>query len=355
MDITQKYKPSIVNGDYCVLLNSTQLRSRDFLAWLYNESPVKDEVVVDDRWGTDARCHHGGYWTCHDKFQPNYLPPHKWMDENTIGISWGLNRLETVKDYKTVDVLVEMLVSNVAYGGNLLLNVGPTSDGRIIPVMEERLLGMGEWLQVNGEAIYSTKPWRNQTENVTRGSYDILVNWSNIGTTDMPEPGQTTNTIKYLGKFESAQQCLNACSSSNFEAKFGRKCLSFTWHSNDCLQPQWSLTCYGRTDSSWTPAKKLGGTAGQVQGNTIYYTNSKEKATTVYAISIGMLSAGNFTLELPQSSSATQVSLLSSKGPQSLRWAKGEGNKGINIEVEDVDFSIFPAGSAYVFVLTNVN
>lgn len=173
-DITLKYQPTIINGDYCVLLNSTQLRSRDFLAWLYNESPVKDSVVVDDRWGTDARCHHGGYWTCRDKFEPNYVPQHKWVDETTIGISWGLNRGETAENYKTVAELVEMLVSNVAYGGNLLLNVGPTSDGRIIPIMEERLLGIGEWLKVNGEAIYSTRVWRNQSEVSVGQTFTVL-------------------------------------------------------------------------------------------------------------------------------------------------------------------------------------
>ena len=56
----------------------------------------------------------------------------------------------------TAFVLSGCKEKDVIKGGNLLLNVGPTADGRIPVIMQQRLMDIGRWLKINGEAIYGT-------------------------------------------------------------------------------------------------------------------------------------------------------------------------------------------------------
>jgi alpha-L-fucosidase len=71
--------------------------------------------------------------------------------------SYGYNRAERIDDYKTAREFILVLGDLVSRGGNLLLDIGPMGDGTIPPLMEQRLLEIGDWLRVNGEAIYGTR------------------------------------------------------------------------------------------------------------------------------------------------------------------------------------------------------
>jgi alpha-L-fucosidase len=163
-DLVNRYKPDIVWPDGEWDHPSDRWKSTEFLSWLYNESPVRQTVVVNDRWGKETRSKHGGYYTTeydlvHDGNVKDKRIMHAWEECRGIGHSFGYNRNEDLLDYSTSQQLVHLLIEKVAMGGNLLLNIGPTADGRIPVIMQQRLLDMGRWLKVNGEAIYETTPW----------------------------------------------------------------------------------------------------------------------------------------------------------------------------------------------------
>jgi alpha-L-fucosidase len=158
-DVVSRYKPEVIFSDGEWEMPSADWRSPELLAWLFNESPVKDQVVINDRWGSDTRHKHGGYWTT--EYTPGMSGmEHPWEESRGMGFSYGYNRAERLEDYHTGRELVTMLVDIVSRGGNLLLDIGPNADGTIPVIMQERLVQIGAWLKVNGEAIYGTRPWK---------------------------------------------------------------------------------------------------------------------------------------------------------------------------------------------------
>jgi alpha-L-fucosidase len=163
-DLVNRYAPDVVWTDGEWDHPSEKWKSAEFLAWLYNESPVKETVVVNDRWGSETRSRHGGiYSTEYDLIHDGNVKDKKitrpWEECRGIGSSFGYNRNENLENYSTSEQLVHLLIEKVAMGGNLLLNIGPTADGRIPVIMQQRLMDMGRWLKTNGEAIYETASW----------------------------------------------------------------------------------------------------------------------------------------------------------------------------------------------------
>jgi alpha-L-fucosidase len=169
-DLITRYRPDVLWADGEWDGPEDLWKSREFLAWLFNESPAP-EIVVDDRWGQGTRHKHGGFYTT--EFTPG-MPDgrHPWEENRTITrpraydaegrplwYSWVFNRELTLENYYSPRELVLTLVDTVSRGGNLLLDVGPTPDGRLPVIEEERLTQIGDWLKVNGEAIFGTGPW----------------------------------------------------------------------------------------------------------------------------------------------------------------------------------------------------
>ncbi len=171
-DLVTRYTPDILWTDGEWDKPSKDWKSEPFLAWLYNESPVKQSIVVNDRWGSETRSKHGGIYTTeyglvHDQQGVDEAITRPWEECRGIGTSFGYNRTEGLTDYSTAEDLIKLLVSTVSKGGNLLLDIGPAADGTIPVIMQQRLMEIGNWLKTNGDAIYGTRAFiTKETESI---------------------------------------------------------------------------------------------------------------------------------------------------------------------------------------------
>ncbi|MFC1639380.1 alpha-L-fucosidase, partial [Gemmatimonadota bacterium] len=88
-----------------------------------------------------------------------------WESCMTMNDSWGFKAADD--NWKSAETLVHNLVDITAKGGNYLLNVGPTAEGLFPQESVERLAEMGDWMDINSEAIYGSRLWGHYEDGET--------------------------------------------------------------------------------------------------------------------------------------------------------------------------------------------
>ena len=196
-ELINNYEPDVFWTDGDWEAPPETWRSQEFLTWLYNESAVKDKVVVNDRWGEGVRFKHAGVYT--PEYQPDLdFEDHYWEESRGMGYSYGYNREEDAWDYNSAQSLILQLIDKVSRGGNFLLDIGPDEHGKIPPIMQERLLQMGEWLKINGEAIYQTSRWKTASQwSEGRKDYKDRSGDMLLKITVDPDPGYAVKEVFY--------------------------------------------------------------------------------------------------------------------------------------------------------------
>lgn len=155
VEVVDRYDPDLVWFDFGLgFVHETY--KKEFLAHYYNQALARGKEVVVTYKGHNLPP--GVGINDLELGQEKDLTYHEWITDSTVdaGHAWGY--VEGM-GYKTVDNLVDNLVDRVSKNGFLLLNVGPRADGTITAEARGRLLGMGDWLRINGEGIYGTSPW----------------------------------------------------------------------------------------------------------------------------------------------------------------------------------------------------
>jgi alpha-L-fucosidase len=164
-EIIQKYHPDVLFFDWWIGEPSVRADLNRFTAFYYNYSlksggPVgvityKDYAMQEDSAVLDI-----------ERGQLGGIRPQYWQTDTSVSNkSWGYIENDT---FKTPEFIVHQLVDVVSKNGNLLMNIGPRSDGTIPDEVQQVLRDVGSWLKVNGDAIYGTRPWKIFGEGPTQ-------------------------------------------------------------------------------------------------------------------------------------------------------------------------------------------
>jgi alpha-L-fucosidase len=151
-ELVDNYQPDLLYSDGGVAFGNEVGLSQ--IANLYNVSAAahhgKSEAVYN------CKQLSGGRWVQDIERGVNAgISPYPWQTDTSIG-DWFYNKNWK---YQPLSWVVHMLVDNVSKNGNLLLNVVLRPDGSLDPEVETMLHQLADWTAVNGEAIYSSRPW----------------------------------------------------------------------------------------------------------------------------------------------------------------------------------------------------
>ncbi len=189
-EVIDKYQPDHIYFDSRLeIIDERHLT--DLIAYYYNKSDVwqkeisvsyKLDALPEDVGILDIECG-----------RSSGIAPRPWLTDDII--DWTSWCYVQKPDYKPASRLVGQLVDIVSKNGNLLLDVNPEADGVMPEPTVERMLAIGDWLALNGEAIYGTRPWKIFGEGPTE------IKAGSFG--EMNTPEFTARDIRFTGRWKT--------------------------------------------------------------------------------------------------------------------------------------------------------
>lgn len=163
-EIVRKYKPDLFYFDWWIGQPYVRQHLVEFAAFYYNQGVSRGSANVIN-YKLDAMEMHSAVLDV-ERGQLNEIRPLYWQTDTSVSNkSWGFIEHDS---FKSPQVIIHQLVDIVSKNGNLLVNIGPRSDGTIPEEVQSVLREVGSWLKVNGEAVYGTRPWKMYGEGPTK-------------------------------------------------------------------------------------------------------------------------------------------------------------------------------------------
>lgn len=169
-EVVDNYKPDMIWFDGGAFQEEKSARDvQELLAYYYNKQNEwqKPVVVLNKLPGSMVFNfpYEMGMLTFEEGRDRNPKESRPWIDDMKISdVGWGYVEGQI---YKSANEIVDGLIDRVSRGGGLLLNLSPKADGTIPEGQKLSLKHVGEWLEINGDAIYSTRPWKIHAEGPT--------------------------------------------------------------------------------------------------------------------------------------------------------------------------------------------
>jgi alpha-L-fucosidase len=154
-EVIDKYEPDLIYFDNKLHIIDTSTRL-EFLQYYYNKAVEWDRDVVVTYKFNDLQ--EGAGVLDLERARMSDLREFPWLTDDSV--DWESWCYIDNADYKSANRIIDFIVDVVSKNGCVLLNVNPTAEGIIPQPVQDRLLQIGEWFDVNGEAIYGTRPWK---------------------------------------------------------------------------------------------------------------------------------------------------------------------------------------------------
>jgi alpha-L-fucosidase len=210
-ELVTKYDPAVLWFDGEWVDWWTEEDGQDLYKYVRS---LKPDILINNRVGKGRkgmeglnkadRVYAGDFGTPEQQIPASGLPGVDWESCMTMNDTWGFKSYD--ENWKSSERLIRNLVDIVSKGGNYLLNVGPTAEGVIPAPSVERLAAMGQWMKVNGEAIYGTtaSPFATQLTwgRATRKGNTIYLHvfdWPADGTLKVPSLDAQPASASLLG------------------------------------------------------------------------------------------------------------------------------------------------------------